>query len=243
LQFHFWEPVYFATSDVLSYNSSPRFPSESLEGKGHFVSFADNVRDALTYKILTKDTNKVIYRLSVRSALTTDQRNLRLDPAEGEPKVIEIVKSPKRQAIREPDDPLLPLGQSAGPLGFGKNIVPDDLLNRTFLTEPQDDGQRYRAKVKQKVVLRDHPNDPESPSNVQFVNTFGNNKADEIITYNDVIEQLNQEQPEAEPGEQLWKFKAIIGHEGPLRPGMASYKGSSYNVLVAWKMVRRHSNH
>ena len=100
LQFHFWEPVYYATSDVLSYNSSPQFPSASLEGKGHFVGFSKNVGDALTYKIRTDDTNKVIYRSAVRSALTTDQRNLRIDPVEGEtPKPIEIIKSPRRSPI------------------------------------------------------------------------------------------------------------------------------------------------
>jgi hypothetical protein len=238
LQFHFWEPVYFATSDVLSYNSSPGFPSDTLEGKGHFVGFGLNVGDALTYKILTDDTQKVIYRSSVRSALNSTQRNLRLDPVEGEPKVIEVVKSPSRSVIHDPDKPASPVGESTGYSRFGKNIVPDDLLNRTFLTEPEHDGQRYRARVKQKIVEREHPSDPESPDNVKFLVSYGNDKSDEIIAYNDVIEQVNREQgfdTDVEPGEQLWKFKAIVGHEGPLHQGMPSYKGSSFNVLVAWE--------
>ena len=78
-------------------------------------------------------------------------------------KVIEVVKSPTRQTIRDPDDNPTPLGESTGTSTFGKNILPDELLNRTFLTEPQEDGQRFRAKVKQKIVEKDHPDDPESP--------------------------------------------------------------------------------
>ena len=80
LQFHFWEPVYYATADTLKYDSKPGFPSESAEAKGRFVGFAESVGDALTYKVLTDDTQKVIYRSYVRSALLTTDRNKRLDP-------------------------------------------------------------------------------------------------------------------------------------------------------------------
>jgi len=36
---------------------------------GHFVGIAESVGDAMTYKVLTDDTKKVIYHSSVRSAL------------------------------------------------------------------------------------------------------------------------------------------------------------------------------
>ena len=35
--------------------------------------------------------------------------------------------------------------------------------------------------------------------------------------------------------EQLWSFKDIIAHKGPLTRDSPSYKGSSYNVLIAWE--------
>jgi Reverse transcriptase (RNA-dependent DNA polymerase) len=59
-------------------------------------------------------------------------------------------------------------------------------------------------------------------------------KADEIVAYNDIINYL-EEQMSDDSSEQLWKFKDIIAHEGPLSPDSPSYKGSSYNVLVAWE--------
>ena len=46
------------------------FPSESTEGRGHQVGIANHVGHEMTYKILTDDTSKVIYRSSLRAALT-----------------------------------------------------------------------------------------------------------------------------------------------------------------------------
>ena len=44
------------------------FPSETIEGHGHFVGIAEHVGNAMTFKILTSDTNKIIHRSVVRSA-------------------------------------------------------------------------------------------------------------------------------------------------------------------------------
>jgi hypothetical protein len=38
-----------------------------------------------------------------------------------------------------------------------------------------------------------------------------------------------------DPDEQMWSFKDIIAHEGPLTRDSPNYKGSSYNVLIAWE--------
>lgn len=35
--------------------------------------------------------------------------------------------------------------------------------------------------------------------------------------------------------ESMWRFKHIVGHQGPLRVSDPNYKGSSYNVLVEWE--------
>ena len=65
LCFHFWEEVYYRHDDS-------DFPSETREGHGHFVGIAENVGHAMTYKILTSDTNKIICRSSVRPAAGSD---------------------------------------------------------------------------------------------------------------------------------------------------------------------------
>ena len=80
LHFSFWEPIYYKVDE-----SEPdhRFPSQSNEKRGHWVGFAENKGDQLTWKILTDDTNTTIIRSTVRSAIHTSP-NLRLDPPQGE---------------------------------------------------------------------------------------------------------------------------------------------------------------
>ena len=67
LYFRFWEEVYYRHEDS-------DFPSDTREGHGYFVGIAENVDHEKTFKILTSDTNKVIYRFSVRSAEKGDRK-------------------------------------------------------------------------------------------------------------------------------------------------------------------------
>ena len=80
LHFLFWEPIYYKVDE-----SEPdhRVPSQSNEMRGHWVGFAENKGDQLTWKILTDDTNTIIIRSAVRSTTKTSP-NLRLDPPQGE---------------------------------------------------------------------------------------------------------------------------------------------------------------
>ena len=73
LRFHWYEPVYYKLDDY-------HFPSKSRELRGRFVGIAENVGHAMTIKVLTDDTKKIIYRSNVRSALDKRNPNLRLDP-------------------------------------------------------------------------------------------------------------------------------------------------------------------
>ena len=60
LMFYWFEPVLYL--DPVS-----RFP-ETTERPGYFVGFADNIGDALTFKILKNDLTTVLHRSVVRSA-------------------------------------------------------------------------------------------------------------------------------------------------------------------------------
>ena len=66
LHFSFYEPVYYR---IDSSEPDLNFPSSSNEKKGYWVSFANNQGDRLTWRILTEDTQKIIIRSGVRSAL------------------------------------------------------------------------------------------------------------------------------------------------------------------------------
>ena len=112
-------------------------------------------------------------------------------------------------------------------------IDPDELIRRTYLTEPDEKGQRFRAKVVRKI--EEHDDDVEkNPERIKFLVSIDGDQRDEIITYNQLLEHL-EDVLDPDPDQVVWKFKEIIAHEGPLKPGDPSYKGSRYNVLMAWE--------
>jgi hypothetical protein len=67
LQFHFYEPVYYKVCE------KPSFSSETTERLGYWVGIAEHVGDALTYLVLTADTQKVIPHSEIRSAVPLDK--------------------------------------------------------------------------------------------------------------------------------------------------------------------------
>ena len=125
LRFSFWDPIYYKLDDS-------DFPSGSAEGRGCWVGIAEYVGHAMTYKILTDDTKKVIYRSNVCSALTKEDRNKRVDLLGGE-EVAPIIKS----SSDEDEHPRKPM------LIFD----PTDLVGHTFLMDPQENGERYHTKI------------------------------------------------------------------------------------------------
>ena len=101
-----------------------RFPYQSNEKRGHWVGFADNKGDHLTWKILTDDTNTIIIRSAVRSATKTSP-NLRLDPPKGEDQPQDLTSDVFVYGRPNPDG-----SDNTPPMSI---INFDDLLGRTFL--------------------------------------------------------------------------------------------------------------
>ena len=58
-------------------NTVSKFP-ETTERPGYFVGFADNVGDALTFKILKNDLTTVLHRIVVKSEADASHRNKRV---------------------------------------------------------------------------------------------------------------------------------------------------------------------
>jgi hypothetical protein len=215
LAHHWWEPVYYAKNNA--------FPSTSGEGTGRWVGVAEHQGDALTYLILTDDTDQVIARSAVRSAKPGKNPNLRayLSPDGGEINDKPILQSTDDLSglHSDPSDLKLPL------------FTPEELVGRTFLRST-DDGQTFRAKVVRKIV----DNDSANHQKIKFLLEIGEGDYDEIMAYNelsDLLERQNDE--ELNDPNRAWIYKGIIGHEGPLRQTDPRYKGSEYNVLVQWE--------
>ena len=226
-RFFFYDKIYFRNTN--SRGESHSFPSASNERLGRFVGFSTHVGHGMTYKILTSDTQQIIYRSRIR--LASIQPNLRIDPASDTPSPVNPVPD------TQPDmDILSPSNleshadrntDSSRPMAV---IDPDDIIGRTYLTSPADDGTRSRIKIVEKLdALEDEME--LMPEMQRFRATNDEGTIEEVVTYNQVLQKL--EDDDGDLGE--WKFKAITSHDGPLNQSSSKYNGSKWNVRVQWE--------
>ena len=237
LHFSFYEPVYYR---IDSSEPDLNFPSSSNEKKGYWVGFADNQGDSLTWRILTEDTQKIIIRSGVRSALRTttnqclaspsgegttlpfpipysqSQNSLPLDPLDAStPNFEHFVKS---QTGEDEDNPI--------PMA---NIDIPNLLGRSFLLPPEDNGERHMAKV---IDIDDHG---QTLEDIKFKLKINKDQAEEKMSYNQLMDYIQKGTDAEEDPDSLFKFRDIVAHQGPLESTDPNHKGSKYNVMVEWE--------
>ena len=70
---------------------------------------------------------------------------------------------------------------------------PEDLVGRTFLLPPGDNGERLRAKVTRKVVEDIEKADGERVQKLSYILGIGNGKMEELISYNQLVDHLEAE--------------------------------------------------
>ena len=220
----FYQPVFYATHDQ-------HFPSESEERAAFWVGFGEHCGDAMTHKLLDKITLKTIYRSAVRP-LTKSNPNHRLTEDGGE---VRTSKQPSCNIstvfIRSRQDDADPSHIKTMP-----EFDPDDLIGRTFLLPPQESGERLRAKVTKEVVEEIEAEDANRIPNINFILDIGEGKIEELITYNQLLDHLEQAEEEDNfMDQELYRFRAIIGHEGPLKATDPNWKGSKLNVQIEWE--------
>ena len=103
----------------------------------------------MTHKLLDKHTQKIIYRSPVRP-ITTANPNHRLDIDRGESGT--STQSSEGSKIQIPNVPtvLIRSRQDDADPSIIKPMPefdPDDLIRRTFLLPPEENGERLRANV------------------------------------------------------------------------------------------------
>ena len=109
----------------------------------------------------------------------------------------------------------------------------EDLIGRTFLLPPQDNGQRHRAKVTRKGVEIIDQEYSLRIENINFMLDIGNEKVEEFISDNQLLDHLETAQDnDLGMDQELFKFRTIIGHQGPLKANDLDWKGSKYIVQV-----------
>ena len=221
LLYTFYQPVFYATHDQ-------HFPSDSEERAGFWVGFAEHCGDSLTHMVLDAVTLKIIYRSALRPRTPKDP-NKRLVEAGGEEDHQPHEKptkhpnpGPSGEKPSPSDTPTVYIKSrhddgptSSNPLpGFN----PDDLVGRTFLLPPGDNGERLRAKVARKVVEDIEQADGDRDQNLSLILGIGNGKLEEIISYNLLADHLEAAaNDDNKISDDLFKFRALMGHQGPLK--------------------------
>ena len=237
--------MFYATYDQ-------HFPSESEERAGYWVGFGGHCGDAMTHKIFDHDTQKIIYRSAVRPKKSSTP-NHRLAPHGGE---VSASSDPSEDKISS----VSPLGAPDGssqkqkaPTVFIRSrdeenpsgskpmptMDPSDLIGRTFLLPPEENGERHRANVTRQVVEIIDQDNGERVENINVILDIGNGKVEELISYNQLLEHLeNAQDHDMGMDQELYRFRAIIGHQGPLFASDSDWKGSNIMFKLNGRLGR-----
>ena len=234
----FYESVYYRID-----SSEPdfNFPSSSNDNKGYWAGFAANQGDSLTWRTPTEDTQRIIICSGIHSALSTttnqclaspsgegttlpfsipypqhSKNSLPLDPFdESTAKFEQFVNS---QSGEDEDNPI-PMANIDIPIPFGSS----------FLLPPEDNGEHHMAKI---IDIDDHGPPLED---MKFKLKMNKDQAEEIMSYNQLMDYIQKGTDGEEDIDLLFKFKDILAHQGPLESTDPNHKGSKYNVMVEWE--------
>ena len=246
LQFSFWEPVLYKKYDE-------KFPSDSTELLGRFVGVAENVGHGMTYKILTED-NKIIHRAVARSGNKTggyDNKRAKkaapnrsphwdipgiddpiVETVEDEDEEIEsptdtpeeddFIKSAKEDVLKSLHEDKVARGENL------PTIDSTGLLGRTFLPDPDDNGEQTRAKV-EAVELTDNQTADGTEQLYKFRCRVGEKTYDHIMTYNKMLDWCDRDLDK----DDMYKIDIIHAHKRDTRAA------GGYKLNVEWASGER----
>jgi len=238
-QYSSWGPVYIKRYESQGGKS---FPSKSNGVKAHFAGYAESVGHSMTYVAVTDDTQQVMSRSRSRRIKSDSDKDLRVGPVSTSDEQ-EIVKDPSRpedttDVIEELDDgpPVIIKSKRETDKGLDESplptIDPSGLIGRTFLKPKGQDGTRLRATI---VSLVDDIDKDlaQQPGLIRLRCLVGDQQIEEIIAY-DQIGEFIERQTEVDEG--TWKYRAIIGHQGPLTArNKKEHRGSPCDLLIEWE--------
>ena len=238
LHFSFYEPVYYR---IDSSEPDLNFPSPSNEKKGYWVGFANNPGDHLTWRILTEDTQKIIICSGVPSVLRTTTNQRLASPSGEGTKLPFPIPYPQQSTSSLPLDPFdestpnfeqFVNSQSGededNPIHMANIDIPN-LLGRSYLLPPEDNGEHHMAKI---IDIDDHGQPLED---IKFKLKINKDQAEEIMSYNQLMDYIQKGTDAEEDPDSLFKFRDIVAHQGPLESTDPNHKGSKYNVMVEWE--------
>ena len=106
----------------------------------------------------------------------------------------------------------------------------DDLLRKTFLIPMDENGKRKRATISENV--KDLCQQQVSREDqLRFKLKIDGDQLDDLISYKQLIEYLEDKTDTGPLEDGLYRFKCIKDHKGPFTSSDPEYNGNSYNLL------------
>jgi hypothetical protein len=116
------------------------FPSDTKEERGRWIGISEQIGHAMTFLVLTDKTKQVIHRSNICTACDSSSANIRLDPLNAS-----LPTSPP--VLKSCLDKKLDLESSLDHGEMVSATIPlidfNDLIGRTFIMPPQEDGQQH----------------------------------------------------------------------------------------------------
>ena len=167
-------------------------------------------------EILTDDTNTIIIRSAVRSATKTSP-NLSLDPPKGEDQPQDLTSDVFVYGRPNPD------GSDNTP--SMSIIIFNDLLGRTFLLPMEENGERKKATIPEHVKDL-YQQQVSREDQLRFKLKIDGDQLDDLISYNQLMEYLEDKTDTGPLEDGLYRFKCIKDHKGPY---------TSSDLLIEWE--------
>ena len=158
--------------------------------------------------------------------LTKTSPNLRLDTPKGEDQPQDLTSDVFVYGRPNPDG-----SDNPPPMSI---INFDDLLGRTFLLPMDENGERKRATISEHV--KDLCQEQVSREDqLRFKLKIDGDQLDDFISYNQLMEYLEDKTDTGPLEDGLYRFKCIKDHKGPYTSSDPEYNGSSYDLLLEWE--------
>ena len=165
---------------------------------------------------------------------TKTSPNLRLDPPKEEDQPQDLTSDVFVYGRANPDG-----SDNTSPMSI---INFDDLLGRTSLLPMDENGERKRD------TISEHVNDlcqqqVSREDQLRFKLKIDRDQLDDFISYNQLMEYLEDKTHPGPLEDRLYRFKCFKDHKGPYTSSDPEYNGSSYNLLIEWEPGSKHGNH
>ena len=172
------------------------------------------------------DTSALDHGIPPSLPKTPTSPTLRLVPPQGEDQPYDLTSDVFVYGRPNPDG-----SDNTPPMSI---INFDDLLGRTFLLPMDENGERKRATISEHVKDLYHQQ-VSREDQLRFKLKIDGDQLDDLISYNQLMEYLEDKTDTGPLEDGLYRFECIKDHKGPYTSSDPEYNGSSYNLLIEWE--------